>query len=232
MAEDRALIVSEATALAEGGHFGQSLALIENARVAAPDDPELIFARASTLFAWGRLHEAREAAARAEALGLQHVALYLQLGWSCYRIGNMGEAEAWMRKAVAAEPAGWEPHLNLAVVLVAQKRPAEAAASYERALALHPNDFDCLMGLANCCVEQRDPIGAEKLLWRAIAVNGESPAAWGQLGVALGRQDRDQDGSMTCSTTSLGGRPSAMLAPRLLHWGQHRQVPNVGESFS
>ena len=190
---DRASIIAEASALADAGRLGESLGLIDNALLAAPDDAEIVFARASTLFVWNRFHEAREAAARAASLGLAQVPLHLQLGRLCYRAGAMNDAEAWMRKALTAEPGAWAPHLDLAVVLVAQKRPADAAASFERALTLHPDDFDCLMGLANCRLAQDDPVAAEVHLRRAIAVDPESAAGWNQLGVALGRQDRYQE---------------------------------------
>jgi tetratricopeptide (TPR) repeat protein len=157
---------------------------------ATPDDPELLLARASTLFAWRRCREARDCCLRAEALGLRSTALYLHLGWSWFGMGNFDEAEASMSKATAIEPGAWQARFNLAVVLQAQKRLDEAATCYECALEAHPADFDCHIGLGECRLGQDDPVAAEAQFSNAIAVNDQRATAWTHLGVALGRQCR------------------------------------------
>jgi FkbM family methyltransferase len=190
---DREQILADAAAMSARGHFGAALALVQTTIVERPNDPEFVYAQAATLFSWGRLREAHAAAIRAEALGFRHVSIDLLLGRCCYWKGSLDEAEAWMRKALAVDPEGWESHLALAVVLEAKERPADAAAAYERALVLKPKDFDCLIGLGNCRLQLGDRVGAEERFRRAIAVNAQSPVAWQLLGVALERQERDRE---------------------------------------
>ena len=99
----QASVVAEASALFDDGRFGDALATIELALASAPDDPELLFARASTLFAWSRSREARPAFLKAERAGLATAKLYLRSAWCCLWTGFPQEAERYMRKAVAAD---------------------------------------------------------------------------------------------------------------------------------
>src|ERR1700694_1410063 len=188
LASERSRVIAAASASNAAGHFAASLALIRGALAATPDDPELLLAQASTLFAWRRCREARDSCLRAEALGLRSTALYLHLGWSCFAIGNLDEAEVSMRKAAAIDPGAWEAHFNLAVVLQAQKRLDESAANYECALEGHPGDFDCHIGLGNCRFGQDDAGAAEAQFRRAIAVDDRRATAWIHLGKVFTRQ--------------------------------------------
>jgi FkbM family methyltransferase len=169
------------------------------AQTAAPygtalDDPESAFAHAQTLFRLGRFREAREASLRLEAAGLREARVYLQLGWSCYHLGEIGDAEAWMRKAVVVEPRSWKTHSHLGFVLRSRKRGiAEAAACFEQALQISPDEFDCLIGLGMCRIDLGMFNDAETRFRRAIAMRGERAAAWEHLGVALRFQDRDPE---------------------------------------
>jgi FkbM family methyltransferase len=189
-AAGRSAIVHAAATLAAAGRFGEALVSIENARATAPNDVDLLLARASTLNAWGRLREARDAALRAEALGSRDSALHLQLGSLSFRMGDLREAETWMRKALAIESEEFQPLLNLAFVLQMQSRIPEAADVYERALAISPDDFDALIGLGICRLDQGDCVEAEVQFRRAIERSPESTVAWSRLGVVLGRQKR------------------------------------------
>jgi tetratricopeptide (TPR) repeat protein len=103
---ERASIVRSAGELSKSGLFGPALGQIDRALAATPNDPGLLFSRSSILSAWGRFHEARNAAMQAEALGLRESRLYVQMGWSCYCIGSFQKAETSMRKAITAEPKG------------------------------------------------------------------------------------------------------------------------------
>jgi FkbM family methyltransferase len=180
-------LLADASTHRDAGRYSASLALIGRGLAATPDDPELLLARASTLFAWRRCQEARVNCLRAEALGLRSTELYLQLGWSCFGAGNLDEAEAAMRKAAATDPGSWQTHFNLAVVLQAQKRFDEAAASYERALEDDTDDFDCHIGLGNCLLRQGDAVAAEIQFHNAIAVDEQRATAWTHLGMAIVR---------------------------------------------
>ncbi|HLB90302.1 MAG TPA: tetratricopeptide repeat protein [Terriglobales bacterium] len=193
LASERSRVIVAASANNAAGHFAASLALIKGALAATPNDPELLLAQASTLFAWRRCREARDSCLRAEALGLRSAALYLHLGWSCFAIGNLDEAETSMRKATAIDLGAWEAQFNLAVVLQAQKQLDEAAANYECALESHPGDFDCHIGLGHCRLAQDHPIAAEAQFRDAIAVDDQRATAWTHLGMAFTRQHRYAD---------------------------------------
>ncbi len=172
------------------GRYADSLALLKPMLAASPNDPDLLLAKASTLFAWGRIHEARETALRSELLGPPRLGLFLLLGWTSFRLGNLGDAEAWMRKARDISPDAWETHFNLAVVLQATKSTREAIASYQKTLMLRTDDFECVIGLGNCCLDLRDAVSAEGYFRSALALQGRRPEAWNHLGVALEQQDR------------------------------------------
>ena len=69
-----------------------------------PRDGELLFARASIWFDWGRIREACTGFLQAEAAGLARIALYLNLAWSWQLLGDADEAEPYARKAIALDP--------------------------------------------------------------------------------------------------------------------------------
>ena len=183
-------VIAEADAHNASGRYAASLALVERALAVKPDEPALLLARASTLFAWRRCREARESCLRAEALGLRSKALYLHLGWSCFALGKLEQAEAAMRKAVSVDPDAWEAHSNLAVVLQAQKRLEEAGMSYKRSLAAHPSDFDSRIGLGNCFLGQDDVLAAEVQFRQAVKLDAYRAIGWRHLGMAIVRQER------------------------------------------
>ena len=112
------------------GRYSEALAVIAQATATSSSDPELLFARASVLFAWGRFREARDVSLRAEAMGVRHATLYLMLGWSCLATRDPAIAETWMRKATIAEQADWKTHFGLAAALRAQKRFDEAIVAF------------------------------------------------------------------------------------------------------
>ncbi|MGH8850662.1 MAG: tetratricopeptide repeat protein, partial [Casimicrobiaceae bacterium] len=114
----------------------------------------------------------------------------MMLGWSCFRIGRLDEAEAQMRKAIAADHGASATHTNLAVVLQALGRLDEAAANYSRALELNGDDAQCLLNLGVCKLDLHDLAAGEALIRRAIAIDGERARTWANLGVALALQHR------------------------------------------
>ena len=183
-------ILSESNAHNAAGRYAAALSLIAGGLAENPNEPQLLFARASTLFHWDRFREALDPYLRAESLGLEHDMLFLQLGWTHFYLGNLGEAEGWMRRAITRRSDDSKAHYALGVVLRAQKRITEAVESYEQALRLSPDNINCLINLGVCKIDQGDPTAAERLLRRAIELNPNRAMAWDNLGVALHRQDR------------------------------------------
>ncbi len=84
---DSAALIAKVHALSESGRYGQALALVAGELSRHPDDGELLFARASVLFDWGRMREAYTGFLQARDRGLDRTALYLNLAWSCQLLG-------------------------------------------------------------------------------------------------------------------------------------------------
>ena len=187
---ERAALIARMTSDNAAGRYAASLAVIESALSSSPGDSELLFARAKTLFCWRRCREARAGFLSAQAAGLCTTNLYLNLGWACFGIDEFDEAETWMRKALALDDDAWEPMFNLAVVLQARARHAEAVHCYQRALERRPQDFDCRIGLGSAYLGLDDAVAAEVQFRAAIASDASRKVAWVDLGTALGRQHR------------------------------------------
>lgn len=186
-------VIAEADALFANGRFGDALALIDAALASAPEDAELLFARASTLFAWGRSREARPAFLNAERAGLNTTKFYLRSAWCSLWTGFPQSAESYMRKAVAADPEDWETHYGLGTVLHGQQKVLEAIESFERALALSPDNPHCLASLVNCQLDAVPGSRGEIVARHAVAVQPESATAWTNLAITLIFKERFEE---------------------------------------
>src|SRR5579864_4846645 len=150
---DHASVLETVTALSKAGRLGEALTLIDDALAREPDNYDLLFARASVLFSWWRYAEAYALLIRIEQPGSRSGAFYAKLGWTCFWLGRVDDAAAWMRKAVAREPDDWSMHFGLAIALRGQKHPAASKAEFERVLALKPDDTHSISNLVACDVE-------------------------------------------------------------------------------
>ena len=188
-----AKVIAESDANFADGRFGDALGVIETALASAPKDAELLFARASTLFAWGRSREARPVFLEAERAGLDTPKLYLRSAWCCLWTGAPKEAESYMRRAVAATPEDWESHYGLGTVLHAQQKVPEAIESFERALALSPDNPHCLASLVNCLHDSTPGSRGEVVARHAVEVQPDSATAWTNLAITLIFKDRFEE---------------------------------------
>jgi tetratricopeptide (TPR) repeat protein len=220
----------------ERGRCSEALALANAALAQAPDDPELVFARASALSAWGRSREARDAYEAMVARGLHHERLLLNLGWSNLENGNVAEAERWMLQAGAADPGMGEAHYGLAMVRLRQNRLDEAIEACERALRVSPTRFQYLIGLGLCRLAQNQPLEAEEQFRRAIAADGEQAIGWANLAAALDAQGRDAEVTQALEHAERVGNgkpddPEAFvdIAGRLFAEGRTRQAIDLLE---
>jgi len=187
---ERCGLLEQANSLCRAGRHGDALALTSQALVSAPEDAELLFARASIFFDWGRFREARDACMQAASAGMQGTALELQLGWAHFNCGNAVAAEACMRRAYVRSPDDPRCLAGLAMILFRMGRFGEAEAATRSALVLSPGDFECLWIIGNCRLNQGDPIAAEQFLRLAVAADSGRAVGWKDLGAALNAQDR------------------------------------------
>jgi tetratricopeptide (TPR) repeat protein len=184
-------VIAEATEHAKAGRLGQSLGLLDERIRAAPGNGELLYARALTLFDWGRIREALEGLRAANERGFSSFGSHLNLAQACNVLGFTEEAEQHARRAVALDEKHANGHLCLAAILQTERRLDEAIRSYERAYELAPSRHDCLAHIAACTLDMKDATAAERMARRAIdADGGDQAKSWTLLAVALARQDR------------------------------------------
>jgi tetratricopeptide (TPR) repeat protein/predicted O-methyltransferase YrrM len=188
----------ERVAQAAGEHVGArryaaALALIDKALEASPRDPSLLFARGSTLFAWGRFIEARVCLQEVLRHDVRNADASVKLGWACVWTGKLDEALDAMRRATGLRPDDWAAHFGAGSVLRAQKQVAAGVASFERALELDPDSPHCLSNLVACEIEQGHLDAAEHYARRAIALDFRSASAWSDMGMVLCEQERFDD---------------------------------------
>ena len=151
-----------------------------------------MFARAATLFAWGRFHEALSDYQRVAAGNWRSDALFTHLGWAHFCVGDLAQAEVWMRKAVDAMPSLEALH-GLTTVLVRARHIPEAIANCRRSLEIDPHDSRSLAWLGFCELQRGDPIAAETQARRALAEDAADSGAWTNLGLSLHQQGRYQE---------------------------------------
>jgi len=178
-------VVADAAAAASEGRYADALRGVCDALDKTPDDVELVFAKGSILFEWGRHWEARKALVQAEALGLRDKTLYERLGWACMWTTGAASAESWMRIAVAMDDASWLGHFGLATVARYLGKIDDAVAGFERALARAPGNVNCLVNLAECKTAQNQLDSAEAYARRALEADGDSVLGWTNLGIVL-----------------------------------------------
>jgi len=91
--------------------------------------------------------------------------------------GDLAQAEALYRQAVAAAPGHPRGHLNLGIVLVARNDAAGAAAAFERVLAIDPAHPFGNYNYARLLVIHRQLDRAETLVREALRVKPDFPQA-------------------------------------------------------
>ena len=176
---------------AREGKLGAALRILNAAIAADANNVELWLARGSILYEWARFHEAYQTYRTGSAMFPEHVNLMARLAWSAHAVGQVGEAEALMRRVAEARPDEPDAYFGLGTVLRSQKRFEPALESFLRTIELdsqfvhaHVNAGVTLMDLNR--FEQ-----AEGHFRQAIALAPDDPGNWVNLGVDLYRQLKD-----------------------------------------
>lgn len=187
-------LLAAAAADAKAGSLAASLRALNEGLAQHPADPALLYARALTLFDWGRMREAHRDLVAAQALGLASFGLNVNLAQTCHLLGMADMAERHARLAIAEDATVPLPHLVLATSLQGSKRFAEAMESYSRAFELAPERLECLTYIASCQLDLKNGPAAEatirKLLDAQIPARAKS---WALLGIALSLQEREAE---------------------------------------
>lgn len=107
---------------------------------------------------------------------------------ACFAVGDLPEAETWIRRALASDPQSSDFMTRLGAILHAQGRLEDALDAYRDAAAADPECYDAWMGMGSCELDRRNPAEAEAHFRQALAVDASHAAGWTYLGVALDRQ--------------------------------------------
>ncbi len=99
--------------------------------------------------------------------------------------GKFSEAEAYLRKAIEADPENAEYLSNLAGTVLSQDRIDEAVAIYERAINIDREHRAARVGLANALHEKNDPEASVAYFEDAVKREPNAPGPMSHLGRAL-----------------------------------------------
>lgn len=99
--------------------------------------------------------------------------------------GELQDAEQLFRQAAESDPAYFEPHLNLAMLMAGQRRFPEASQQAEAAVRLAPSNVNALTTLAMIRTRLGQTGDAISIFRKIVAVHPDSAEAHLNLGIAL-----------------------------------------------
>ena len=182
--------LEQIAALGARGRYAEAHAIASAALAATPNDPDLLFARATALLDMGRNAEARAIYEGLEKRGLVTPVSAAQLAKACHRLGDDAAAEAALLRAIRAYPTGFDHRYAYGSLLYAWDRFEEAVPHLEAAVAASPAHADAHLALGNVQINLQRSEAAEAHYLRAAELGARSPAGWTNVGFARVRQDR------------------------------------------
>jgi len=167
-----------------------------------------------------RLHPTRADAHHAAPLLAAHDA---------YTAGDLPQADALYRRALAVDPHSADAHNGLGAIALVRQRPADAEAHFRRALQARPDDPTALAGLAR--LPSGNPAPPDSRLRDTLATLGDAPESLApRLALAdrLARRQRWAEAQQAYFDAHRLAPASAdivyNLAVSLDHLGQQRQA--------
>lgn len=166
-----AAMINLAAAYHRDGRHELAIAILDNARALAPDDPEILARKALAHQALGEDLKARFTLEEATAIqGGASAEIHNNLGLVYHAAGDYPGAEAQFRKALARAPGLLAARINLGNALKGQQRYTDADAVLTAALRDAPRDPDLLYNLGILYLDgQIDGIDPADRLTRALA---------------------------------------------------------------
>jgi serine/threonine-protein kinase len=155
---------------------------------------------------------------RALDLDPKHVQAHLTLGARHLSRGELSDAEARFKDAVALAPRAWKPLDQLARVHYAAAKYKDAAAQWEAALALTPDNPQVLRSLGGTYHMLGRPADAASTLQRAIEIQ-PSATVYSNLGTIRFFQGRYSDAAAAFE------RAVELNATYYLYWA------NLGDAY-
>ncbi len=133
-----------------------------------------------------------DAMEKIEVPAVRHRRFFIQ-GTAHLERQEFEEAEAWLRKAVEADPDSTRVHVNLGYALLNRGKRNEAIEHFERAMDLSPRDVTVLANMAAVHILLGQYEEAIEIGRRALALDPESAAAMNNIGQALLRLGRARE---------------------------------------
>jgi protein O-GlcNAc transferase len=142
------------------------------------------------------------------------------------------EAERLYRRAVAADDASADAHMNLGNVLNAKGQGPAAVESYERAISINPEHASAHYNLGLALLYRGDNARVVELFRTAVRLRAAFPQAWVGLALALEAQ-RDFEGAIESYRNAVLVKPDFVEAHRNLGliYLQRGQVKAADESY-
>ncbi|MBI5612226.1 MAG: tetratricopeptide repeat protein [Gammaproteobacteria bacterium] len=146
--------------------------------------------QALALFQANRLAEARRLFEEICAADRSDAEAWLSLGIVCSMLGELPQGEAHCRRAVTLKPDHVHAHYNLANILAAQNRPAEALAGYDQVLRLNPGHVQAHNNRGNALASLGRADEAIASYKKAMALQPDNAEAYNNLGAVYGEEMR------------------------------------------
>ncbi len=159
----------------------------------APEDADLLVAKAETLSAGGRHREALNCLLAARQHGRHGAAFCASLGIAHSSVGEYEDAIASVRRAVSEEPGVMRWRQLLGTFLQAAGRPAEAVLQFEAVIQSEPQNTDAVIELARSYLMLDDASNSEPHARRAVEIDPQRVDGWALLGIAALLQHRPAD---------------------------------------
>jgi tetratricopeptide (TPR) repeat protein len=156
---------------------------------------------------------------------IDYAKAYLDFGQCRLEQNQPREAEAYMRRAMAAAPGREEPRLGLALALNAQGRHAETRQLLQALLRQAPDRWEALVLMGDALTAEGQCAAAEPYYRRALALDPSASEAYVRLAQCLEKMGRPE-----AAAEVLRQSPSGVAGSELTLLLQARQALARGET--
>ena len=139
-------------------------------------------------------------------------------------IGDLQQATACYRQAIAIDPSRPEPHATLGVALARMQRFADAVTSLQKSIELGLDRAEVYQHLGNALLQIGNFPQAETSARKAVEKMPHSAECWQTLGEAIGNQDRAEE-AVECFRKAISLKPDLAIS----HYALGMTLGRIGE---
>lgn len=170
-----------------------TLAWLERAAAAAPDNAQYVNSIGVLQFEQGRWEEAARAFYHSTELDPRDGTVWDNLGNALLRLGRVGDAEKCYRQALMATPGLVSAINNLGITLKLQGALDKAAICFQEAVLHKPDYVDGYFNLGELAYYLDHLTEAEQFFRKAIEIDANCRPAYASLAQVLHDQDKSAD---------------------------------------